>query len=442
MKTKLIISSLAFIILGINQLTGQPTITLTTPRGTNLTAYLTPEIYNYTDKLYWGNVYRTAYPNATEQGYATTTSTYNCHSYAWNMSEGGPTCWIGPYSQTDEDIYWTDQSYIETTEPNASKISYYADNHSARQTSTQGMYISKWGNKVLMLHARDYGPAEYQMGSRKYYRLNLGIYGATTTMCANNQRTFTSNSVISGSTYSWSRSTDLLNYVSGAGTTSYTVQALSGPGSAWISLQMTTPSGEVATKSTGFWVGEAQVQSISGPSSTTINTYNTYYANTNNSSGVTWEWAVTPTGPYLSYLPTINSCVVVFYSNGSYQLRSRATNSCGTTTWYPKGVYVGGKSLSLYPNPTSDNVTISIKEDPLLIMDDTSLIVNDKTEIQLVEPKNYTIRIFNSQGNLLSTIIKSGKVFTIPLTNLPNGTYLVKVNDEKTIYTQQLIIKH
>ncbi|MCX6328356.1 MAG: hypothetical protein NTZ85_02420, partial [Bacteroidia bacterium] len=194
MKTKLLISFLGFIILGLNQLAAQPPmITLTTPRGTNFTAYQTPEIFSYQDKIDWGNVFRIAYPNATEQGTATTTNTYNCHSYAWNMTEGGPICWIGYNSQTEEDIYWTDQSYIETTEPYASKISYYADDHSAIQTSTQGMYISKWGNKVLMLHARDYGPASYQMSYRKYYRLHPNIIGSATALCETQERTFSSN---------------------------------------------------------------------------------------------------------------------------------------------------------------------------------------------------------------------------------------------------------
>lgn len=98
MKTKLIL--LAFVLLEINQLVAQ-----TTPRGNPVTSCQRPEIFSYQDKLDWGTAYAIAYPNATEQGTATTTSTYNCHSYAWNMSEGGPTCWI---NTPGDDTYWTD----------------------------------------------------------------------------------------------------------------------------------------------------------------------------------------------------------------------------------------------------------------------------------------------------------------------------------------------
>ena len=217
MKTKLIL--LAFILLESNQLNAQ-----TTPRGNPVTSCQTPEIWSYQDKLDWGTAYARDYPNAKEQGTATTTSTYNCHSYAWNMSEGGPTCWIGCNSTTNEDIYWNDQSYIETTEAYASKISYYADDHSARQTATQGMYISKWGNKVLMLHANNDGPAEYQMSYRKYYKLNPGINGSTEALCSNQERTFTSNTTITGSSYSWTKDDTRLDYVSGSGTTSYRIK--------------------------------------------------------------------------------------------------------------------------------------------------------------------------------------------------------------------------
>jgi hypothetical protein len=113
---------------------------------------------SYQDKLDWSTWVALYYPQATEINAPSATTTYNCHSYAWNKSEGGPTCAVAYYADaTNESIYWTDYSYIETTEPYTSKISYTSDDHSAIQTSTQGAYISKWGDLPLMRHARDYG---------------------------------------------------------------------------------------------------------------------------------------------------------------------------------------------------------------------------------------------------------------------------------------------
>lgn len=444
MKTKLILSSLVFILLEINQLKAQTPITLTTPRGTNFTAYVTPEIYTYTDKINWGTAFRAAYPAATEQGTATTTSTYNCHSYAWNKSEGGPTCWIGYYSSSEEDVYWTDQSYIETTEQYASKISYYMDDHSARQTSTQGMYISKWGDKVLMLHARDYGPSPYQMGYRKYYRLNPGIDGTETALCQDQERTFTSNTTISGSTYAWSKDNNLLDYVSGIGTTSYRVKAKSGAGNAYLQLQITTPSGEVATTDYKYvWVG-VPILNVTGPGSGyTYHTY-TFYANPNsNSIPSSYTWILNPLNGnhvynYGSYAD------IAFYNPGNYQVISRAQNTCGTGEYSWKGIGISsGKSYSLSPNPASDNVTITMIENPPLVENgDSSFTDVAITNAQTNEPTTYTIRIYNSQSTLLSTVTRSGKSFNIPLINMRDGIYIIEVSDGKNSYRQILIIKH
>jgi hypothetical protein len=448
MKTKLILSVLFIVLFEFDQLPAQSPISITTPRGSEFTAYETPEIWSYQDKLNWGAAYAAAYPYATEQGTATTTSTYNCHSYAWNLSEGGPQAWIGlagydPDPNVVEDVYWTDYSYIETTEAYASKISYYADNHSAIQTSTQGEYISKWGDKVLMSHARDYGPASYQLGYRKYYRLQAGILGSTETLCDDQQRTFTSYTTIPGSTYSWTRDDYRLDYVSGAGTDSYRVEATNTSGDAWLNLQMTTPSGEVATSNNKHvWVGQAQIDYIDGPTSVQPYDYNYYYAIANNTDGVTYSWEVDPTGPYLSQSPGSYSALVQFYSNGSYVLYATATNSCGSTS--PGWTYVDvGGYFSIYPNPASDNVTITVNEiQPLITTKDSGINYLEKTKDYVNSPHTYTIRIFNRQGTLLSTAIRDGQSFSIPTNNLSDGIYVIEVGNGKNKYTKQLIIKN
>jgi hypothetical protein len=446
MKTKKYFAVSIFVLIYLNQMIAQSPITIYTPKGSSVYAHTRPEILNAQDKIDISAEMVRDYPDATEQNSPSATSTYNCHSFAWNMSEGGSTCTLAYYAgDTDESVYWSDNSYIETTEPYASKISYYADDHSAIQTSTQGIYISKWGDYPKMQHARNYGPAIYQMSYRKYYKLNPGLSGSTALMCASQQRTVTSNTSITGSTYSWTRETSLLDPVSGAGTTSYTVSGTSGTGNAFVRLEITTPSGEVATTADiNWWVGKAQVQSISGPSTTTRNAYNYYYANTNHSSGTSYNWMVSPSGPYVS--PSggeVNSCLVIFYTTGYYTVLARAVNACGTTTWSGKSVYVsGGKSLSLYPNPASDNVTLTIKENPLLILNDSVSVDPGASQPSIEESTNYTIRIFNNQSTLLFSAKRSGNTFNIPLNNMKDGTYIIEVSNGKTSYTQQLIVKH
>jgi hypothetical protein len=449
MKTKIFSFLITLFVLVLNT-SAQTGTYIYTPRNSSFIAWTSIPEMSDDDKSDWSDYVVYYYPSATEINAPSATNSYNCHGFAWHVSEGGSNVWIGlaGYDANPnivEDIYWNDQSYIETTEPYASKISYNADNHSAIQTSTQGIYRSKWGNGPLMQHARNYGPAEYQMSTRKYYRLNLGITGSTSLLCSG-QRTVSSNSAISGSTYSWSNSAGL-NYVSGAGTTSYTVSTGSS-GDQWIGLQMTTPSGEVATANNlGFWVGTAQVQSISGPSSGSRYVTYTFYANVNHSAGTSYTWWSSPAGPYLT--PgggELNSCGAYFYSNGYYTILARATNACGTTTPSSKGINIGskmlsGKSLNLYPNPALNNVTATIKTDPLLVGNETDLVSTEK-DSKGGEPITYTIRIYNNKSNLLSTMSRSGNTFSIPLSNMRDGTYIIEVSDGKDRYTQQLIIKH
>ena len=211
MRTRilLVIALLIYALIRPGQIAAQTLTTIYTPKNQSVRAYYQIPEMGYQDKLNWSIEVDSIYPQATELNPPSATTSYNCHGYAWHVSEGGSNRWIGYYAgqDDDEDIYWTAQnpSYIETTEANASKISYYEDNHSAIQTSTQGIYISKWGEGPLMRHARGYGPEDYEMDDRKYYKLNPGINGSSSELCVNQERTFTSNTSITGSTYSWTR---------------------------------------------------------------------------------------------------------------------------------------------------------------------------------------------------------------------------------------------
>lgn len=437
-------------ILNVIPLSGQYTsVTIQTPRGVSIDALrFNGTDFSAPDIAYWNNYWTNGY-NCRIIGNAT--NYYNCHGYAWYDIEGhmsqADLLWINdvdgsgnPLGNVTKYYSGANPSYIETsTVTNHLKVSYYPRDHSAVTTESDSL-ISKFAYGPLVKHTVSQCPF-YTGAQIKYYRLNPAISGSTALLCNGQQRTFTSNTSIPGSTYNWVMSQ--LSYVSG--TTSCIVSG-NGAGDAYIYLQMTTPSGEVATTSSiNFWVGTAQVQSISGPSSTTRNAYNYYYANANHTSGTSYNWSVSPSGPYVS--PSggeVNSCLIVFYNTGSYQVLARAVNACGTTTWCPKSVYVGGgKMLTLFPNPASDNVSITVNEDPQIFVANDSLISSSViSNSSNVEPKTYTIRIFNSQSALLSTSIRSGKNFNVPLTNMREGTYIIEVSEGNNRYTQQLIVKH
>lgn len=143
--------------------------TIYTPEGSAIEVlYLSEMLEDEID--YYNTSIAQSYPNATLIG--TATLTYNCHSYAWNMTEGGPTCWLNYTTQSggaNLSKYWTDGSYLLTTEENASKIFYYNSDHSAIfKLGDRTKYVSKWGRGPLMEHAPGYGPYN-DMESRKYF---------------------------------------------------------------------------------------------------------------------------------------------------------------------------------------------------------------------------------------------------------------------------------
>lgn len=127
------------------------------------------------------NEYIRGYPQATFL--ANASRTYNCHSYAWNLSTGGSTtCWINQFDHLGNaniSKYWSENSYVETNESSAYKIFYYDGDHSATRSSVPGFYESKWGSAPLMRHAPNYGPSDYKMSNRQYYVPKVAVSGPT-----------------------------------------------------------------------------------------------------------------------------------------------------------------------------------------------------------------------------------------------------------------------
>lgn len=122
------------------------------------------------EKNQWKADFESTYPNATFLDHAT--YTYNCHSFAWNTTEGGLFRWVGYSTATAENIYWNDGSYIQVDNAyQGEKVSYpESANHSAIETTdlSNEVYDSKWGAYVLARHSRNYCPYS-PLSPVKYY---------------------------------------------------------------------------------------------------------------------------------------------------------------------------------------------------------------------------------------------------------------------------------
>lgn len=163
--------------------------------------------------------YEQAYPRAIYIDEAD--PTYNCHAYAWHISEGGSHVWMG-MSTNPTSIYWEDGSYIETTasDPEATKVSYPDDNHSAIVSTPSYYFISKWGNTCLFKHTKSDCP--YQRSKTlRYFKLSMKISGKQVLVIPPSGNTVTSEYILSrvpvGASVEWVVDRGAATIVSGQG---------------------------------------------------------------------------------------------------------------------------------------------------------------------------------------------------------------------------------
>ena len=139
---------------------------------------------------FWNEYYSTWFPDAVLL--ENSSERYNCHSYAWYLTDNGSlVCWLedsvyyfdGSPNQPNVSKYWTNDYYQQTVESDALKIHYYNGNHSAVASPTvSGMYESKWGIGPVMRHAPERCPYPNK-SDRNYYNHIVVNYGTIT--CSN-----------------------------------------------------------------------------------------------------------------------------------------------------------------------------------------------------------------------------------------------------------------
>ena len=139
--------------------------TIYTPNGTAITALkLVSGDYSASDKKYLKNYWLNYYSNRIVF-IGEATRSYNCHAYAWHVSEGGIKVWI---NTPNDDKYWNDGSYTSASSSDGSKVSFASDDHSAITTSQSGYFQSKWGSSPLFKHAINDCP--YSSSKLNYYK--------------------------------------------------------------------------------------------------------------------------------------------------------------------------------------------------------------------------------------------------------------------------------
>ncbi len=188
-----------FALLFCNDICGQ----IYTPQGNFVEVIKRDEQLTVAEKEAIRQKWSQTYPRAICLEEATTI--YNCHAYAWSVSEGGEKCWM---NTPNDVIYMTDGSYTQTNryDPKATKVSYGNDDHSAILFSNGSNYfISKWGSGCLMKHT--YNDCPYNSANLKYYKLSMEISGDEFIVLPDDvssvNRRYTLSNVPQGATVTW-----------------------------------------------------------------------------------------------------------------------------------------------------------------------------------------------------------------------------------------------
>lgn len=148
--------------------------------------------------------------NVTVVGAAT--AKYNCHAYAWHMSDGhsNDEVWIGAKYADDEDIYWNDGSYCALSPSQATRVSYSGEHSAIRLGS--GLYVSKWGTLPLVVHDSlnvPNGIGGYGVPVGFYRKFFLPVITGPSLICSS--AIYSVGAVPSGYTVEWTLSDNYYN---------------------------------------------------------------------------------------------------------------------------------------------------------------------------------------------------------------------------------------
>lgn len=386
-------------------------IYLKTPRGSDVTAWICDEMSS-SDIAFYDQYYASRYPRAVML--ERSSDKYNCHGYAWHMSEGGDAVWIGYRETIDEDVYMEDGSYVEVaagTTPR--KVSYDGGDHSAVTTDQQGVLISKWNRYPLYRHAYDDCP--YIKGTTLRYFINYRKFdmGGSDFICKGTAMTFSLN-YQPIKPVSWTVPSSL-RIISGQGTSSITVEPVDG-GSSQGSIEARIDNAVISKLVT---MNGIDVTSIRGNSRCKPNTPQTYNAGIGVAlwpQGLNWKWEIaTSVYPAPAY-STINSQMnVTFTKEGSYTLRCWIVSPCGFYMGTGYLYVMVGPYYSIQLDPQSGNLQITLA-DNLIEQNNRSSSFSTYEVIHTTTGRVAAKgRFDNSNG--LSTY----------LSNVSKGVYIIKV---------------
>jgi Zn-dependent metalloprotease len=254
---------------------------------------------------------------------------------------------------------------------------------------------------------------------------------------------YTLNNMPPTDTIYWTCSSNM-NMISNQGSNPCYFQGNS-TGAGWIRAKIITKDGtEILGPLKSIWVGKFENSVVTGTAAICPNSLYTYTAQVPGGHQTNYSYSWTYPSNWTKNGQSQNTILLQTPSNPYYgTVRVSITNECGTSgysgiTVYPKQGC--GSFFILYPNPASDNVTITINEP--ITSDIQELNKNElvNNSVAAIDFPTYTIRIYNNSGTALISIKGSSNTFTVPLVNIKDGIYIIEVCAGYNCYREQLIV--
>lgn len=256
-------------------------------------------------------------------------------------------------------------------------------------------------------------------------------------LCISGQ-TFSVPVALKNSNITWSVSpTNLFTTNSGTGATFSTTAASGVSGQGKVKATVSTNCGSIEIVK-DVWVGKPTLSTKfncftnpNHPMCQTLCKTNYYHPDNTivlNVKGET-EWESTQTGTFSWYVGD-NKLYIQPYQTGTISLTLRAKNDCGTSSplFFQFNVTDCGKMYQVYPNPSDDVVYINLVDDS-----SQNTFTTSATTI--------TGELYDFTGNLTTTITLVNNQGSIPVQNLNQGIYILKLYLNNSIETHQIIVE-
>jgi len=208
---------------------------------------------------------------------------------------------------------------------------------------------------------------------------------------------FTVNNVPQGYTVSWTSSSNII-LPENKNVNPIVITGVNGSGTGWMMATLVSTCGSIPLPQYSVWVGVPPLFDISGPASIVLNNTEHFVADILprdiSSYGIYYyDWSVTSKLQFESSHAYRTDAYIKGISLGFGTISFYTTNGCGTSTYNFLVRVVSSKSLSIYPNPASNEITIEIDDEANFEDTSSSLLMTEN-----LSDTEYLVTIYNNAG--------------------------------------------